>query len=161
VILFRDQSNLSTSDSPFFGDWPGSGINRFSAYVLQNSGISLPFFVRFASSAGFPATNAIPSSLVPSGVWTQLSFDINPSQIGVTLFPETDDPSQMLSFYNMTFSAVGRIQIGFSAPAALAHNGTSFTYGLDKVSIATPEPPSWLLVCGVCVAGLIQRRQRG
>jgi len=131
--------------------------------VYHEAPFSLPFFVRFATTFAFPGTNGIDGNLVAPNTWTQLNFDIVPSQIGVTLFPETEEPLEMLDYFEQSFSSFGRFQIGFITPASMAMSSKSYRYAIDQVSISgprVPEPASWFLaLCASCLA-LIRRRRR-
>ncbi|MEX0642822.1 MAG: PEP-CTERM sorting domain-containing protein [Pirellulales bacterium] len=164
-VVFRGNStttpSIHASGDKFVGDWLGGGINRFSAWVYHEAEVPLPFFARFASVFGFPATAAINGTIVQPNTWTQLNFVINPGQIGTTLFPETDVPDENLSYFNQTFSnpGLGRIQIGFNVPASMANSPTSFVYRLDQVSVNTPEPATMLMI-GIAAGVAVLRRRR-
>lgn len=158
VVLFRGQDEFNSSGHAFEGDWLGTGINHFSAYVRHNAPVSLDFFIRFATPSNFPGTAADRGILIPPNTWTQLSYDIlasninSPSNPGGYLFPE--GPS---SFFNSTFSNVGHIQIGYSVPAGFGADPNSYTFGLDQPSIV-PEPASWFLMIGFVATALLRRR---
>jgi len=154
VVLFRGQDEFNSSAHAFEGNWITSGINKFSVYVRHDAPVSLQYFVRFATPSNFPGTAAEKTTSVNPNVWTQLTFDIVPSNINVELFPEGPP-----SFYNSTFSNVGHIQVGYSVPVGFGANSNSYTFGMDQVSIDVPEPASWLLVIGAA-AGTIWRRRR-
>jgi hypothetical protein len=165
LILVRGHSNanpaVAASGNAFTGNWLADGINHFSVYVYHEATESLPYFARFASTMGGNSVVAQPLSLVPARTWTQLNFDINPSQIGVTLTPSTNDPSQNLTMFNTTFSSLANIQIGFTVPGTLSPSQPYF-YGIDQVSISSvvPEPSSLLLVLGGAGVGLVGLRRR-
>ncbi len=155
VVLFRGQDEFNSSGHAFEGDWLTGGINHFSAYVWHNAPVSLPFFVRFATASNFPGTNAVDVTPVPPNTWTQLNFDIVPSQINVSLFPEGPP-----SVFDATFSSVGHIQIGYEAPAGFGADPNTYSFGLDQVSISTPEPAGCVLALGFAAIGFIRRRSR-
>ena len=95
--------------------------------------------------------------------WTKLDYIIDPSQIGLTLTPETQPPATDLSTFNDTFTNVGRVQIGFNVPASMASSPTSYVYALDQVSVSivpVPEPGSLFLVLSGIAMGLNCRRRR-
>jgi MYXO-CTERM domain-containing protein len=155
VVVFRGQDELNSSSHAFEGNWLTSGINHFSAFVKHDGPISLPFFVRFATPSNFPGTAAEDGTLVPPNTWTQLSYDIVPSNIDVSLFPEGPP-----SFFNSTFSNLGHIQIGYSVPAGFGADANSYAFGVDKISISSvPEPASYLVALGGLATGLLWRRR--
>ncbi len=155
VITFRGQDEFNSSNHAFEGNWLAGGINHFSAYVLNTASVPVTVFARFATASNFPGVAADNGTIAPPNQWTLLSFDINPSQINATLFPEGPD-----SFYTDAFSSIGHVQIGFDIPAGLGMTNTNFTLGLDKVSINTPEPTSCVLALGFASLGFIRRRSR-
>jgi hypothetical protein len=162
TIVFRGQNNLGSSGNAFTGNWLADGINHFSVYVYHEAPVALPFFVRFATTFAFPGTNGMDGNTVPPNTWTQLNFDIHPSQIDVTLFPETDDPMEKLNFFNQSFSTFGRFQVGFVTPAAMAMNTTSYKYAIDQVSITGPGVPEPTVGTLLMMAGsfVVSRRRR-
>jgi len=158
VVLFRGNSTTSpsihASGDKFAGDWLNGGINQFSAWVFNGSPYSVPLFARFTQPSGGTGVAAFNGTTAAPNSWTQLSFVIAPSEINTTLFPE--GPS---SLYSSVFGNMGRIQIGFNVPAAMATAGGGvYTFGLDKVAVNTPEPTSLLL--GLGAAAFVATRRR-
>jgi hypothetical protein len=153
VVVFRGQHAFNSSSHAFEGDWLGSGINQFSAYVWHDAPVALDFFVRFATASNFPGTAADDGTQVSPHTWTKLSYDISPSN--PFLFPEGPP-----SFFDATFTSVGNIQIGFSVPVGFGADSNTYTFGLDQPSIASvPEPASWLLAISFAT-GLFLRHRR-
>jgi hypothetical protein len=156
MVVFRGQDEFNSSSHAFEGNWLATGINHFRAYVRHNAPVSLPFFVRFATPSNSPGTGAEDGSLVPPNTWTQMSFDILPASINVTLFPEGPP-----SVFGGTFSNIGHIQIGYTVPAGFGADPNTYTFGLDQLSIsAVPEPAGWLLAIGCLATGVVRRRPR-
>jgi hypothetical protein len=155
IIVFRGQDEFNSSNHAFEGNWLAGGINHFSAYVRSDAPVPVTFFVRFATASNFPGVAADNGTVAQPNTWTLLSFDINPSQINSTLFPE--GPS---SFYDSVFTGLGHVQIGFDVPTGYGMANNAFTFGLDKVSINTPEPTSFVLALGFASLGFIRRRSR-
>lgn len=155
IVVFRGQDEFASSNHAFEGNWLAGGINYFSAYVLNTSPVPVQFFARFSTAANFPGVAADNGTIAQPNTWTLLSFDINPSQINATLFPEGPP-----SFYNSVFNSVGHVQIGFDVPAGYGGANQTITFGLDKVSINTPEPASGVLALGFASLGFIRRRSR-
>jgi hypothetical protein len=153
VTVLTGMDSLNASSDQFVGDWLGAGITHFSTYVRHNAPVALPFSTRFATSANFPGTTSIDTVIQPN-TWTQLNYDILPSSINTSLFPEGPP-----SVFNQTFSAVGNIQFFFTVPAALAGITTNYTFGFDKIA-TTPEPSAGLLMLTAMLGGLgIRRRE--
>lgn len=155
VIVFRGQDEFASSNHAFEGNWLAGGINHFSAYVLNTAPVPVQFFARFSTASNFPGVAADNGTIAQPNTWTLLSFDINPSQINATLFPEGPP-----SFYNSVFNNLGHVQIGFDVPAGYGGANQTITFGLDKVSINTPEPTSCVLALGFAALGFIRRRSR-
>ncbi len=155
IIVFRGQDEFNSSNHAFEGNWLAGGINHFSAYVKSNAPVPVTFFARFATASNFPGVAADNGTVAQPNTWTLLSFDINPSEINATLFPEGP-----LSFYDTVFTGLGHVQIGYDVPVGYGMTNNTFTFGLDKVSINTPEPTSCLLALGFASLVFIRRRSR-
>jgi hypothetical protein len=125
--------------------------------VYHEAPVALPYFARFAAAAGFPGTAAHDGTLVQPFTWTKLSYIIDPSQIGSTLTPEAA-PGSELATYNSTFSNVGRVQIGFTAPASMANSANAYLYAIDHVS-AVPEPTTAFLLLAAAVFTISLRKR--
>lgn len=152
VTVLTGMDSLNASSDQFVGDWLGSGLTHFSAYVRHNATEALPISTRFATSANFPGTTSS-ATLVQPNTWTQLNYDILPSSIGTTLNPEGPP-----NVFNQTFTAVGNIQFFFSVPPALTGSAANITFGFDQIS-TTPEPASALLAT-VGMLGVLSIRGR-
>ena len=155
IIVFRGQDEFNSSNDAFEGNWLAGGINHFSAYVWSNAPVPVKFFARFATASNFPGVAADNGTVAQPNTWTLLSFDINPSQINATLFPEGPD-----SFYDSVFKNLGHVQVGFDVPTGYGMTNATFTFGLDKVSISTPEPSTGVLALGGLGLGFFRRRLR-
>ncbi|HEX4414900.1 MAG TPA: hypothetical protein VH107_14795 [Lacipirellulaceae bacterium] len=155
IIVFRAQDEFNSSNHAFEGNWLAGGINHFSAYVLNTSPVPIQFFARFSTASNFPGVAADNITIAQPNAWTLLSFDINPSAINVTLFPEG-----VSSLYNSVFTNVGHVQIGFDVPAGYGGMNSTLTFGLDKVAINTPEPTTEVLALGGLGFGFFRRRSR-
>ncbi len=145
-VMFRGHSAYGSSGSAFVGDWVSSGVDEFSLYVRQDTGMSLNFFTRFASPGNFPGAAKVFVIPVPTDTWTEIS----------TMLP---DPSLVFEgpfTYTQVFGNVGNVQVGVSVPAALAGVDQDFTFGIDKISIV-PEPATLALLLG---GGLLVVRRR-
>jgi hypothetical protein len=145
-VVIRGQDTYGTSGGAFFGDWIGAGVTQLSVYVRQNTGQALTFFARPAVSPA-PGAIALAFNPVPSGVWTQLTFAINPSSPQFISFEGGD--------FNTVFSNVGRLQFGVVVPQALAGVDQNFVFDVDKVAIV-PAPAS----LGLLGLGMVVLRRR-
>jgi MYXO-CTERM domain-containing protein len=144
-ILARAQSNFSSSNNEFFGNWIASGVAQLSLSVRQNTGVPVTYFVRFAPAAGPGAVAVIPVAVQPN-TWTNLSLAINAST--PFIYEGTT--------FSGAFSDVSRVQVGVLVDAALADQAGPFAFDVDNVAI-TPAPGA-LGLLGVC--GLIAGRRR-
>jgi hypothetical protein len=147
---FQGKSSFGSSGAAFFGNWLTGGVNSVSAYVRQDTGVSLNYFMRFTSASSPTGVVGVIGTSVPSGVWTQLTLPVT-SGAFITEGPPT--------LFTSTFSNVGMMQIGFIVPAALANMNLTSTFDVDRISIV-PEPAavSLILVGGGVV---LSRRTRG
>jgi hypothetical protein len=154
--LFRAQDEFNSSGHAFEGNWIVQNIGQFSALVRHNAPLPLSFFARFSGPGNFPGGTAVKFAPVLPNTWTELSFDIRPSNPEFVTYEGTS--------FNTVFSNVGHIQLGLSVPAALAANSTAFMFDIDKVSIARAIPEPSTLVA-LLLAGAVRmplgRSRRG
>jgi hypothetical protein len=150
LVLFRGQDEFNSSNHAFEGNWVAQNIGQFSAYVRHNAPLPLSFFTRFSAPANFPGGTAVKFAPVPPNTWTQLTFDIGPSNPEFVTFEG--------SSFGAVFSNIGHVQVGVSVPASLAANPNAFSFDIDKVSIARaiPEPTTFCLalVVGMVLAAM-------
>jgi len=148
-VLFRGHSAYDSSGGAFVGDWAAGGVDEFSLYVRQDTGMPLNFFARFASPGNFPGAAKVFVIPVPSDTWTQIQ----------TILP---DPSLIFEgpfTYAQVFGNVGNVQIGVSVPAALAGVDQNFGFSIDKISIV-PEPATLALLIGGGLVAFSRRLRR-
>jgi hypothetical protein len=144
-LLFRGQSNFTSSGNNFVGDWSGSGVTAFSFWMRQNSAATVDVFARFAPAGG-PGVAALTSTRIAPNTWTNVVIPIVAS-----------NPNFFYEFTDFTvFHNISRVQLGFMLDSSLAGSTTPVTIDVDNVSIV-PSPSSLLCVAG---AGLIRRRRR-
>lgn len=138
-VTFRGSDSDDASGDAFVGDWVAGNVLKVSAWVRQDTGVDLGFFLRVASAFNFPGAVISNTASVASGVWTEVSWDIDPLSANCT--PEGTTCLGALQ-------GVGNIQFGTDAPAALTGGlDQAFTLDLDKVTIsAVPEPVAALLL---------------
>lgn len=150
-VIFRASGNDGASGGAFVGDWLAAGVTQVSAWVYQETGEELTYFLRVATAFNFPGAVFDSPTPVPSGEWTRVTFDIDPDSPLCT--GESVTCAEALA-------DVGNLQFGTSAPAALTELDQAFLLGIDQVTIV-PEPGSALLL-GSALAGLAAHgRRRG
>ena len=151
-VVFRAHDNQNASGDAFVGNWVTGGVQLVTAWVKQDTGVDLTFFLRVATSFNFPGAVIGNTAPVPSGVWTQVSWVIDPSDPACQ--PETGTCASALA-------AVGNLQIGTNAPASLVALDQSFALAIDKVAISSvPEPGTALLgAFGLLGLGALSRRR--
>jgi hypothetical protein len=147
--MFRAHDAFDSSGDAFVGDWISSGVTAITLSVRHNTGVSLPFFVRFAPSFA-PGAVAVAFAPVPSGAWTSLTVPINPG------YPFIYEGTT----FGTTFNNIGRVQIGVEVPAGLAGNAASFTFDIDRVSLV-PGPGAAGLTAALAGLGTGRRRRNG
>ncbi len=141
LVLHRGTYNanptLSASGHNFVGNWITEGVKEFRFTVRHNAPMPLSYFTRFADPVGSPGASAVQLGTVQPNTWTEVAFAITP-----------DNP-EFISFQNLTFEqifdAIGTLQIGVSVPESLAGTGQQYTFDIDKISIAVPEPNTMVI----------------
>ncbi len=135
-VIFRANESASASGGAFAGDWLAGGVAEVSAWVYQDTGVPLTFYLRVATNFNFPGAVLNDDVAVPSGVWTRITIPIETTV--PPCFEETVPCAQ-------AFAAVGNFQLGTDAPEALVGLDQAFTLAIDQVAlVAAPEPGSTL-----------------
>lgn len=155
VILFRGHDMFNSSNDALVGNWLAADVRRLVAYVRHDVPEPLAFFLRIATPFNFPAVIFDAPLLVPAGVWTPLEFQISPTNPLLTVEGPPNN-------YVTTLSNVGNVQFGIVVPAGKVGDPTTYTFDLDQVSIAVPEPSSMgsLLLAVAAVGGIRRTRIR-
>jgi hypothetical protein len=151
-VIFRASDADNASGDAFVGDWLAAGVASVSAWVYQDTGVDLTYFLRVATAFNFPGAVIANTQTVQSGEWTLLTWAIDPASSLCT--GETVTCAQALA-------SVGNFQIGTSAPSELTGLNQAFTFGVDRVSLsAVPEPTALaLLAAGALGLGWLGRRR--
>jgi hypothetical protein len=151
-VVFRGHNANNASGDAFVGNWVTGGVQLVTAWVKQDTGVDLTFFLRVAGSFNFPGAVIGNTGTVPSGVWTLVSWLIDPNDPGCQ--GEGVTCAQALA-------DVGNVQFGTSAPSSLTTQDVAFALAIDKVSIASvPEPGTALLAAfGLLGLGVFSRRR--
>jgi hypothetical protein len=151
----RHEDPFNSSNDAFKRDWIADGITAVNLYVRHNfTAAPLTYIMRVASednSMGHVYQTNGPQ--VAAGQWTPITFDVSRASAGLLTDEDND--------YHDVFSHIGYVTIGVFVPGGLPTNPngsnndpTNYTFDLDKVSIATPEPAATTLVAigllGVC-----------
>ena len=140
------------SGGNFFGNWTNGGVYSVSAWMYQETGTSLNYFVRIANNANFPGVAFLGSTPVASHTWTQVTFNVSPSTPPCII--ETVACSVVMN------TPVGNIQFGTDAPASLVATNQAFVMAVDAITVI-PEPGQALLFgSGLIGLGVIGRRRR-
>lgn len=148
-VIFRASDSDNASGDAFVGDWLTGGVHTISAWFYQETGETLTPFIRFATSFNFPGAVINGTTPIPSGVWTEVLFDIDP--LNPLCFPESPSPTFTCADALMS---VGNMQFGTDAPAALVASDQAYYLAIDKVGINTvPEPTTGLMIA-VALGGL-------
>jgi hypothetical protein len=152
-VLFRGHDIFNSSSDAFVGNWLTAGIQQLSAYVRHNAPQPVDYFARVAPPANFPGVIFSAPIPVQPNTWTRLDFQVSPSSPLTTV----EGPP---SGYNATLSNLGNVQIAALVPEPLVADPTTYTFDLDAVSIAVPEPGCALIVVVAVGIGLIVRAPR-
>ncbi len=150
LTLFRGQDGFDSSGDAFVGDYIAGGITTISFDVRHNAGMDLDIAVRLASSFNFPAIGIQSGTLVSSGVWTTLTFAIDPSNPLLVV-----EPPFTPADYETILSSIGNIQVSSFRPDGLS-TPLEVTFDLDNVTI-TPAPSAVALLG---LGGLAMGRRR-
>ena len=149
-VLFRGHDAFNSSGDAFVGNWVAAGVQTLAAYVRHDAPEPVDFFARVATPANFPGVIFSGPAPVQPNTWTLLELQIDPTSPLVTV---EGPPGN----FNAALSHVGNVQIGARVPPALAADPTAYTFDLDAVSIAVPEPACGLLILTAAVVGVLGR----
>lgn len=151
-VLFRGQDDFGSSGGAFEGNWVTDVVRKLSAQVRHNAPVPLTHFVRLSGPFNFPGAVAVQFGIVLPNQWTEIEFDLSPSSPQFVSFEGND--------WATVISNVGHVQLGVSVPAALEGNPATYTFDIDKVAIATPEPTTIALGLMGSILALGNRRLR-
>lgn len=149
-VLYRAQQFSGSSDGLLFGDYLAAGITELQFDIFQDTGTDLDFFGRLATVGNFPGVT-YSAGTAASGAWTTLTVDLTLFSPDLIFVEPANNPAD----YFATLSAVGRLQIGAVANAALAGTSTQYTFLLDNVRLV-PTPGA----AAVLGLGLLAGRRR-
>jgi hypothetical protein len=152
-VIFRANDAQDASGDAFVGDWIAAGVEEIRAWVRHDTGEDLTYFVRFATSQGFPGAVIEDDAAVPSGAWTQIVIEVDPQDCQLEGVPACED----------VLTQIGNFQIGTLPPESLTLVDAAFAHDVDEVALlAAPEPAqAALAVTGALVHAAARRRRRG
>lgn len=150
--IFRGHSGFGASGGAFAADWIDEEYIELSAYVRHDAPVPVSYFARLASPSNFPAAGVVSFAPVLPNVWTEITFNVFSSSPLIVTFEGSD--------YSTVFSNIGNVQIAVNVPDGFETNPTTFTFDIDKVSVATVPEPAALSVaaCGLVVVCGSRRR---
>lgn len=153
-VTFRGQAGFGSSGGAFGGDWLSAGVNELTAWVRHEAGVPLTFFLRLATAGNFPGATWDSPTLVESGEWTLVRFDLDPSAPCEPEFPGPPGSGSCAA----ALANVGNVQIGTSAPESLTSQDRVVPLAIDQITIV-PEPGSLVLATfGLAGLGVLRRR---
>ena len=151
LTLFRGEADQNASAGAFVGDYLASGITTIEFDFRHDAGMDLGIALRVAGPMNFPGLGVEQPSLVSSGQWVRLSYDLSFFNPLLTLEgPPTPD------FYNQVMEAVGNLQISSFRPDGLT-TPLVVNFDLDNVSIV-PAPGGMALLGLGCLTATRRRR---
>lgn len=152
LTLFRGESNQNASAGAFVGNYLASGITTIEFDFRHDAGIDLGIALRVSGPFNFPGFGVEQPTLIASGQWVRLSYDLSFFNPLLTLetFPPTPD------FYNSVMEAVGNIQVSSFRPDGLT-TPLIANFDLDNVSIV-PAPGSIAILGLGCLTASRRRR---
>lgn len=153
TTIFRGEQSRGASGLAFTGNYLSAGVTELSLSVRHDASEPMGVFVRFAGIANFPGVFFFAPAPIQSGVWTDVSFSIDPAN---PLFGAEGDPSEWGTMFNSVFSNVANVQVVFTRMPGSELAGP-VTFGLDNVSII-PAPGAGASV--LLLAGLAGARRR-
>lgn len=153
-VLFRASASDNPSGGAFIGDWLADGVASVTAWFRHDAPEPITPFMRVATSFNFPGAVIAQTQSVAAGVWTQITFDVDPS----SPFCIGESVTCTEAFQN-----VGNLQFGTDVPVALTEQDVAFTFDLDQVSLVPVPEPGTALLFGLGLAGLgwAGRREEG
>jgi hypothetical protein len=162
VIINRARSDANSSGGAFNGDWIADHIREVRAFVRHNvrdgSGNSVPVdFIMRVAGVGFmgPPPGHIYSAGtgIEADTWTEVVIDVS------RVSPDLLSPEN--GTWQGVFSNISQLGFGAFVPAGIGGDARTFSFDIDKVTIATPEPASAILgAIGLLGVACATRRRR-
>lgn len=137
AVLFRGQDEYGFSGGNFIGDWATDTVRKLTAQVRHNAPQPLNYFARISSPFNYPGATVVDFGVVLPNQWTEIVFDLSPTSPQFVSFEGSD--------WATVLGNIGHVQFGVEIPASLADSDVEYTFDLDQVAIATPEPAAFML----------------
>jgi hypothetical protein len=136
----------NSSGGAFHRNWIADQVRIVSAWVKHDVPTPVSFFMRVAGELNSPghvyvdgvASDTNTWKLAQPNIWTKFVFNVSPNSLNL-LSPENGT-------WQGVFGLVGHLQFGAIVPDGFATDATSYTLGIDKVTISTPEPGTLALL---------------
>lgn len=146
--VIRAASSYGSSNGGYVGNWMDAGVTSVGFWFHHDLGESITVTGRIATPINTPGASVVSSTMVASGTWTWLSFDVSQGS------------NQIVSLgggtYSAIFSNVGNIQIGFQVPTALAGQNVTGNFSMTGFTLVPAPGALALLAAG----GLVRGRRR-
>jgi len=151
ITLLRGHDDQNASADAFVGNYLASGITTVEFDFRHNADVDLSIALRVAGSANFPGMGIEQPTMVASGEWVTLSYDLSFFNPLLTL-----EGAPTPEFYNSVMTAVGNIQVSAFRPDGLTTPLVA-DFDLDNVAIV-PAPGALALIGFGCLTATRRRR---
>ncbi len=154
LSVLRGEDAFDASGDAFVGNYLTSGITNISFDFRHHAGIDLNIALRVATSGNTPGFAVEQPSLISSGQWVHLEYELSP--LNPLWTPEGGGPGfDPFAFFASVMESVGNIQVSVDRPDGLTD---PFVVDFDFDNIAITPAPSAIALLGL--GGLAVSRRR-